>query len=57
MLIKKRTVEALCTAQEKTEQYSGQNEVIYVENIKVVKKFMTELQRNLDFGIDMYNGW
>lgn len=57
MLIKKKTVEALCTAQEKTEQYSGQNEVIYVEDIKVVKKFMAELQRNLDFGMNMYNEW
>lgn len=57
MLIKQKTFEALCIAQEKTEQYSGQNEVIYVEDISVVKKFMVALQKELDFGMDMYNDW
>lgn len=57
MLIKQKTFKALCIAQEKTEQYSGQNEVIYVEDITVVKKFMTALQEGLDFGMDMYNRW
>ena len=57
MLIKQKTFEALCVAQEKTEQYSGQNEVIYVEDISVVKKFMVALQKDLDFGMDTYNGW
>ena len=53
----KKTFKALCIAQEKTEQYSGQNEVIYVEDITVVKIFMTALQEELDFGMDMYNRW
>ncbi len=57
MLIKQKTFNALCIAQEKTEQYSGQNEVIYVEDITVVKKFMVALQEELDFGMDMYNRW
>lgn len=57
MLIKQKTFKALCVAQEKTEQYSGQNEVIYVEDISVVKKFMVALQKDLDFGMDTYNGW
>lgn len=57
MLIKQKTFKALCIAQEKTEQYSGQNEVIYVEDITVVKKFMAALQEELDFGMDMYNRW
>ena len=57
ILIKQKTFKALCIAQEKTEQYSGQNEVIYVEDITVVKIFMTALQEELDFGMDMYNRW
>lgn len=57
MLIKKRTMDALYVAQEKTEQYSGQNEVIYIEDILIAKKFLKELQEDLDFGMDLYNGY
>ena len=35
MLIKQKTFKALCVAQEKTEQYSGQNEVIYLSLIHI----------------------
>lgn len=57
MTVKKKALTALFLAQEKTEQYSGQNEVIYTEDIKTAKKFLKALQEELDFGMDLYNGW
>ena len=57
MTIKKKALAALFSIQEKTEQYSGQNEVIYTENSAVARKFLKSLQKELDFGMDLYNDW
>lgn len=57
MTIKKKALAALFSTQEKTEQYSGQNEVIYIEDSTIARKFMKSLQTELDFGMDLYNGW
>ncbi|MFR8792597.1 hypothetical protein [Gallintestinimicrobium sp.] len=57
MTIKKKALAALFSTQEKTEQYSGQNEVIYIEDSTVARKFLKSLQTELDFGMDLFNGW
>ena len=57
MTIKKKALAALFSTQEKTEQYSGQNEVIYIEDSTIARKFLKSLQTELDFGIDLFNGW
>lgn len=57
MTIKKKALAALFSTQEKTEQYSGQNEVIYIEDSTIARKFLKSLQTELDFGMDLFNGW
>ena len=57
MTIKKKALAALFSTQEKTEQYSGQNEVIYIEDSAIARKFLKSLQTELDFGMDLFNGW
>ena len=57
MTIKKKALAALFSTQEKTKQYSGQNEVIYIEDSTIARKFLKSLQTELDFGMDLYNGW
>lgn len=57
MIIKKKALAALFSIQEKTEQYLGQNEVIYTEDSLIARKFLKSLQEELDFGMDLYNGW
>ena len=44
MTIKKKALAALFSTQEKTEQYSGQNEVIYIEDSTIARKFLKSLQ-------------
>ena len=57
MTIKKKALAALFSTQEKTEQSSGQNEVIYIEDSTIARKFLKSLQTELDFGMDLFNGW
>ena len=57
MTIKKKALAALFSTQEKTEQYSGQNEVIYIEDSTIARKFLKSLQTELDFGMDLFKGW
>lgn len=57
MTIKKKALAALFSTQEKTGQYSGQNEVIYIEDSTIARKFLKSLQTELDFGMDLFNGW
>lgn len=57
MIIKKKLLEALLSALEKTEQYVGQNEVIYIEDITTARKFLKKLQEELYLGVDLYNGY
>lgn len=57
MTIKKKALAALFSTQEKNEQYSGQNEVIYIEDSTIARKFLKSLQTELDFGMDLFNGW
>lgn len=57
MTIKKKALAALFSTQEKTKQYSGQNEVIYIEDSTIARKFLKSLQTELDFGMDLFNGW
>lgn len=57
MTIKKKALAALFSTQEKTEQYSGQNEVIYIEDSTIARKFLKSLQTELDFGMDLFNEW
>lgn len=57
MTIKKKALAALFSTQEKIEQYSGQNEVIYIEDSTIARKFLKSLQTELDFGMDLFNGW
>lgn len=57
MTIKKQALMALFEIQEKTRQYSGQNEVIYTEDVAMAKKYLVALQDGLSFGMDLYNGW
>ena len=53
----KDVVEALSTALEKTQLYSGQEEVIYIDDMKIAKVFLKEFQKKQVFGMDLFNLW
>lgn len=57
MDIMKDIVEALSKAAEKTCLYSGQEEVVYIDDISVAKVFLKALQEKQTFGMDLFNGW
>ena len=57
MDIMKDVVEALSKAVEKTRLYSGQEEVVYIDDISIAKVFLKALQEKQTFGMDLFNGW
>ena len=57
MEIMKDVVEALSKAAEKTNLYSGQEEVQYIDDIRIAKVFLKALQEKQTFGMDLFNGW
>ncbi len=57
MDIMKDVVNAISKVAEKTRLYSGQDEVVFIDDINVAKVFLQELQKNQTFGMDLANGW
>ena len=57
MEIMKDVVEAFSKAAEKTHLYSGQEEVKYIDDIRVAKVILKALQEKQTFGMDLFNSW
>lgn len=57
MAIMKDVVEALSKAAEKTHLYSGQEDIVYIDDINAAKIFFKALQKKQTFGMDLFNGW
>lgn len=56
--IKKKAFEAFTRAVEKIGDYSiGKGNVIYINDHSIAKVYLKELQKELDFGMDLYNGY
>lgn len=57
MEIKKKAIEVLIKAQEKTKIYASNNGIIYIDDIALAKKFLKCIQEDFHFGMDIYNGY
>lgn len=57
LAIKKKTVNVLCSALEKIERYPGANTIIYIEKSEEAENFLSIVQKEVRFGMDLYNGW
>lgn len=55
--IEKKAIDILIKAQEKAECYTNKNGIIYIDNIKLAKKFLECVQEEFYFGMDIYNGY